>query len=162
TNRHRAPRGPAPARARHLATPSKARHRASLNPTLTSQPTPTPATATDRPGGACRGGRSWPRVRAGSWPWPGRRRWPPDQHDGTAEVGAPLVIAAVDGGHSSYWHRRADGSDALRMLLEEFVPLAEQGRSGLPKALLGWSMGGYGALLAAERTAERTAAPTAG
>ena len=37
------------------------------------------------------------------------------------------------------------------MLLAEFVPLLEA-RFGLhPRGLLGWSMGGYGALLAAER-----------
>src|SRR5258708_8783948 len=72
-------------------------------------------------------------------------------HDVAAEVDAPLIVAAVDGGHSSYWHHRLDGSDSLRMLLEEFVPLAEQDRPGLRRALMGWSMGGYGALLVAER-----------
>ena len=37
------------------------------------------------------------------------------------------------------------------MLFDEFLPLLER-RFGLrPRAVMGWSMGGYGALLAAER-----------
>ena len=44
-----------------------------------------------------------------------------------ARLGLPVAVAAVDGGHDSYWHRRADGSDALDMLLREFLP--RQGRS---------------------------------
>jgi S-formylglutathione hydrolase FrmB len=70
-------------------------------------------------------------------------------------LGLPLAIAAIDGGATSYWHRRADGTDAMAMVLDEFVPLLD-GRLGvLPKAIMGWSMGGYGALLAAERTSDR-------
>jgi enterochelin esterase-like enzyme len=62
----------------------------------------------------------------------------------------PFALVAVDGGES-YWHPRASGEDRLAMLLEEMVPLCT-GRLGLgpPRALMGWSMGGYGALLAAE------------
>ena len=37
-----------------------------------------------------------------------------------ASLGIPVAVAAVDGGPDSYWHRRADGSDALAMLLKEF------------------------------------------
>jgi len=59
-------------------------------------------------------------------------------------------VAAVDGGET-YWHRRTAGEDRMRVLLEELAPLIGS-RFGLhPRALLGWSMGGYGALLAAER-----------
>ncbi len=64
-----------------------------------------------------------------------------------------LAIAAVDGGES-YWHRRSSGEDRARMLLREFLPLlanAGLGTDGRPVALAGWSMGGYGALLAASR-----------
>ena len=68
-----------------------------------------------------------------------------------ATVGLPVVVAAVDGGQDSYWHRRSDGTDALAMLLEEFIPLVRDRVGPLPQALMGWSMGGYGALLAAER-----------
>lgn len=71
--------------------------------------------------------------------------------DAAASVGLRVVVAAVDGGADSYWHKRADGADALSMLLEEFVPLVRGLVDPLPQALMGWSMGGYGALLAAER-----------
>jgi enterochelin esterase-like enzyme len=62
----------------------------------------------------------------------------------------PLAIAAVDGGADSYWHPRADGSDAQAMLLHEFIPMMESRLRVANRAILGWSMGGYGALLAAE------------
>lgn len=66
----------------------------------------------------------------------------------TAAVAAgvrPFAIAAVDGG-TSYWHPH-DGEDCGAMVLDEFLPLLHHrglatGRVGL----LGWSMGGYGAL----------------
>lgn len=70
-------------------------------------------------------------------------------------LGLPVVVAAVDGGRDSYWHRRADGTDALAMLIDEFIPLVRDRVGPLPQALMGWSMGGYGALLAAERAARR-------
>jgi S-formylglutathione hydrolase FrmB len=62
--------------------------------------------------------------------------------------GAPFAIATVDGG-TSYWHERPDGEDAGAMVVEEFLPLlAERGLPGAAEriGLLGWSMGGYGAL----------------
>lgn len=65
----------------------------------------------------------------------------------------PFALAAIDGGES-YWHRRATGEDRMKMLLDEFVPLcAERYRLGVGnrrRAIMGWSMGGYGALRAAE------------
>jgi len=72
-----------------------------------------------------------------------------------ASLHAPLAVAAVDGGSDSYWHARADGTDALAMFLEEFIPLVERRTKTVARALLGWSMGGYGSLLAAERAPER-------
>ncbi len=71
--------------------------------------------------------------------------------DVAAFVGLRVAVAAVDGGTDSYWHKRADGTDALLMLLDEFVPLVQSMVGHVPQALMGWSMGGYGALLAAER-----------
>lgn len=71
--------------------------------------------------------------------------------DAAAFVGLRLAVAGVDGGADSYWHRRQDGRNALAMLLEEFVPMVRSMVGDLPQALMGWSMGGYGALLAAER-----------
>ncbi len=41
------------------------------------------------------------------------------------------------------------------MLLREFVPLVEARTGTTARALLGWSMGGYGALLAAETAPDR-------
>ncbi len=69
------------------------------------------------------------------------------------DVGRPFALAAIDGGQS-YWHRRADGEDRMAMLVEEFIPLCERryhlGGSQARRAAMGWSMGGYGVLLAAE------------
>ena len=76
-------------------------------------------------------------------------------HDFAAAGHAKLAIAAVDGGPDSYWHRRANGDDPRSMLLNEFIPLVESRVGAHPRALLGWSMGGYGALLAAETSATR-------
>ena len=90
---------------------------------------------------------------------PGRGGGPPM---GFADVVADVVDAgqsppyAVVGVHGgvSYWHERADGEDRLSMLLREIVPLcAKEHRLGAgsdKRALIGWSMGGYGAVLAAE------------
>jgi pimeloyl-ACP methyl ester carboxylesterase len=62
-----------------------------------------------------------------------------------------LAVATVDGG-DFYWHARRSGIDTGRMVMEELLPLL--GRKGLATdrvGLIGWSMGGYGALLMATR-----------
>ena len=61
-------------------------------------------------------------------------------------------LPVVDGGES-YWHARTDGEDRMAMLETEFLPLLERefGLGGAGRVIAGWSMGGYGALLAAER-----------
>jgi len=74
--------------------------------------------------------------------------------DFVAAAGLRFAVAAVDGGQS-YWHRRADGEDRMRMLISDFLPLLRSGFGLEPRAIMGWSMGGYGALLAAERHPER-------
>lgn len=64
----------------------------------------------------------------------------------------PFALAAMDGGDHTYWHRRADGDDPQQMLLNEFLPmLRARGLRTDRIGLSGWSMGGYGALLLAER-----------
>jgi enterochelin esterase-like enzyme len=60
--------------------------------------------------------------------------------------GTPFAIVAADGG-TTYWHPRPNGEDASRMVTDELLPLVE--RRGLDTTsigLIGWSMGGYGAL----------------
>jgi len=63
------------------------------------------------------------------------------------------AVVGVDGG-VSYWHARASGEDRLSMLLREIIPLCARrhhlGGGGRARAIIGWSMGGFGALLAAE------------
>ncbi|KAB2376115.1 esterase family protein [Actinomadura montaniterrae] len=69
---------------------------------------------------------------------------------------APFAIAAVDGGPDTYWHARADGDDPIGMIIDELLPRlrAEGARTGRIAAI-GWSMGGYGALVLARRLGAR-------
>ena len=71
--------------------------------------------------------------------------------DGIVRRGVtPCAVAAVQAS-DTYWHKRAAGDDAMAMLAQEFVPFLRDdlGLTG-PVAVMGWSMGGYGALRAAE------------
>ncbi len=69
--------------------------------------------------------------------------------DAVAATG--LALVSVDGGNT-YWHARRDGTDSGGMVRDELIPMALH-RCGLPAttrvSLLGWSMGGFGALLLA-------------
>jgi S-formylglutathione hydrolase FrmB len=59
----------------------------------------------------------------------------------------PVAVVAVDGG-GSYWHRRASGEDAGAMVLNELLPILDTQEIDTSRVgFLGWSMGGYGALL---------------
>jgi pimeloyl-ACP methyl ester carboxylesterase len=74
----------------------------------------------------------------------------------------PFAVVAVDGG-GSYWHKRASGEDSGAMVLGELIPmLSDKGLDTSRVAFIGWSMGGYGALLLGARLGPaRTAAITA-
>ncbi len=71
----------------------------------------------------------------------------------------PFAVVAVDGG-GSYWHKRSSGEDSGAMVLDELIPmLSTHGLDTSRVAFLGWSMGGYGALLLGGRLGPaRTAA----
>lgn len=69
-----------------------------------------------------------------------------------AASGHRYAVAAVDGGLRSFWHARSNGEDAGLMLVEELVPLLRE-RGLDTRALIGWSMGGLGALVAGARLA---------
>lgn len=65
---------------------------------------------------------------------------------------APMALVTVDGG-SGYWHAHA-GDDPMRMLVGELIPMCRRrglGRSLRQIGVMGISMGGYGALLLAEK-----------
>ncbi|BBZ57003.1 alpha/beta hydrolase [Mycolicibacterium phocaicum] len=71
----------------------------------------------------------------------------------------PVAVVSVDGG-TTYWHKRSSGEDAGAMVLNELLPmLPSLGLATERVAFMGWSMGGYGALLLGNRLgAKRTAA----
>lgn len=63
-----------------------------------------------------------------------------------------FAMVSVDGGAHSYYHRRTGGLDPEQMILHELLPrLAQRGLVTDRFGLHGVSMGGYGALLLAER-----------
>ncbi len=58
----------------------------------------------------------------------------------------PFALASVNG-DEAYWHARKGGDDPAAMIIDEFLPLLQS--KGLDTdriGLMGWSMGGYGAL----------------
>jgi len=63
----------------------------------------------------------------------------------------PFAVVAVDGG-DTYWHRRAGGEDAGSMVLHELIPMLSTMSLDIARVgFIGWSMGGYGALLLGAR-----------
>jgi S-formylglutathione hydrolase FrmB len=75
--------------------------------------------------------------------------------DGLAKLvkeGKPtFAVVGVDGGNT-YWHKRASGVNSGAMVLEELLPmLSTMGMDTSRVAFMGWSMGGYGALLLGSR-----------
>ena len=69
-----------------------------------------------------------------------------------------LAVATVDGGNF-YWHARRSGIDPGAMIVQSLLPLlAGRGMATDRIGLIGWSMGGYGALLLASRLGPRRVA----
>jgi len=68
-------------------------------------------------------------------------------HRFIAAAGLPWAAASCDGGET-FWRKRADGTDAQRLVIDELLPLAQARAPGATPVVIGWSMGGYGALLA--------------
>lgn len=67
----------------------------------------------------------------------------------------PMALATVDGGNG-YWTPHP-GDDPMAMVIDEFIPLCRRlglGRPPQPIGTMGISMGGYGALLLAEKYPE--------
>ncbi|WIM87346.1 alpha/beta hydrolase-fold protein [Candidatus Mycobacterium wuenschmannii] len=63
----------------------------------------------------------------------------------------PIAVVAVDGG-DTYWHRRAGGEDAGSMVLNELIPMLATMSLDITRiGFMGWSMGGYGAMLLGSR-----------
>jgi S-formylglutathione hydrolase FrmB len=64
----------------------------------------------------------------------------------------PTAMVAADGG-GGYWHAHP-GDDPMRMVIDELIPMCQaRGLGRRPEAIgiMGISMGGYGALLMAEK-----------
>ena len=76
----------------------------------------------------------------------------------------PYAVVGVEGG-VTYWHPRKSGEDRLSMLLHELIPACARrfklGGGGRERAIIGWSMGAYGALVAAETEPDLFAAVVA-
>jgi S-formylglutathione hydrolase FrmB len=71
----------------------------------------------------------------------------------TAAKTTAFAVVCVDGG-GTYWHKRADGDDPIGMIVHEVLPrAAAAGLATSRVGITGESMGGYGALLLAERIA---------
>jgi S-formylglutathione hydrolase FrmB len=69
-----------------------------------------------------------------------------------------FAVASIDGG-ATYYHRRRAGTDAGADVTDRLLPeLAQRGLDVAKVGLLGWSMGGYGALLLAAQNPRRVAA----
>jgi S-formylglutathione hydrolase FrmB len=75
---------------------------------------------------------------------------------------APMTMVTVDGG-SGYWNPHP-GDDPMAMVIDELIPLCQRLGLGRPPrriATMGISMGGYGALLFAEKYPRLIAAAAA-
>jgi len=101
---------------------------------------------------------------------PGRNGGPPmgfADYVATAvrEKESPQYAVVGTYGGETYWHPRKSGEDYLSFLLHELIPTCARrfklGGGGRKRAVIGWSMGAYGALVAAETEPDLFAAVVA-
>lgn len=72
--------------------------------------------------------------------------WQPGLDEYARSGGTAMALAGIDAGNT-YYHPRASGEDAGKLITDEFIPLlADQGLDTSRLAFAGMSMGGYGAL----------------
>ncbi len=74
----------------------------------------------------------------------------------------PMAMVAADGG-GGYWHGHS-GDDPMAMVVDELIPMCQErglGRAPRSIGVIGVSMGGYGALLMAEKHPQLFAAVAA-
>ena len=81
------------------------------------------------------------------------------------EEESPAYAVVGTYGGETYWHPRKSGEDYLSFLLQELIPTCARrfklGGGGRKRAVIGWSMGAYGALVAAESEPDLFAAVVA-
>ena len=93
----------------------------------------------------------------------GNRRDPFDGlgvHRFVAERRLPWAVASLDGGET-FWHNRRDGSNSQRDLVDGLMPFVASKAPSASSAVIGWSMGGYGALLVGQQHPDAFAAVVA-
>jgi len=73
-------------------------------------------------------------------------------------AGMRMCFVSVGDVGSTYYHPRTDGTDYFSFIVEELLPTIEQrfqvGGSRARRGVYGWSMGGFGALLIAQKRPE--------
>jgi pimeloyl-ACP methyl ester carboxylesterase len=68
-------------------------------------------------------------------------------HRFVAERGLPWGVASLDGAET-FWHQRRNGSNTQRDLVDGLIPFVLTKAPGARAVVIGWSAGGFGALLA--------------
>ena len=68
-------------------------------------------------------------------------------HRFVAERGLPWGVATLDGGET-FWHKRKDGSNTQRDLIDGLIPYVSTKAPAAKAVVIGWSAGGFGAVLA--------------